>query len=116
MTSVGDLILKVGCFFFPTWKAPATPVGEKSWEGGILGEEVWPIEEMILRGVKLGDWEGVKSLVPKAQLIILTDVVLLFLIFPCLCPFVASYLLLPFLSLDLDFYCVLRPALHMERI
>lgn len=60
------------------WKAPATPVGEVSWEGGVLGGKVWPLEEMALRGAKLGDWEGVRSWVPKAQLIILTDAVLLF--------------------------------------
>lgn len=60
------------------WKAPATPVGEVSWEGGVLGGKVWPLEEMALRGVKLGDWEGVRSWVPKAQLIILAYAVLLF--------------------------------------
>jgi len=56
-------------------------------------------------------WDGIRSSVSKAQLVILTSVVLLFCslsLFEPICGFLSL-----FLSFDLDFYFVLHPALRM---
>lgn len=78
--------------FISKWKAPATPVSEMSWKGGVLGEGVWPLEEMALRGSKLEGWEGVRSLMPQVWFVSWTDAVFCFVVFPCLCSFLASNL------------------------
>lgn len=103
MTSVGDLILKAQHVSFYRESTSSTcgwnAVRKRwksltSWWNGIERE--------------LGRWCQKHSLLSWPMWSCC------FAVFPCLCSFLASFVLLPFLSLDLNFHYVLHPALWIS--